>query len=267
MITFLSNQKFTVQNTSAKSRNVFSVKKFVVTALVMLCSVYNMVAQVDVTASAGAAAGTYTTLKIAIDSINSGYHQGAVAITFTPGGSETAPATGIIINGSGMTTAAGQTSSYTSLSITGPYTINAGVGTATPASLITDGILGLNGADNVTISGLTLVDGNLANPTTMEWGIGMFRPSATNGCQNNTITGNTITMKLVNFVAGVLPNFDGSVGILGTYASKDSTTKAHTGYTASGTNSNNTISSNTISFCQQGIGFIGNPSASIGNSM
>lgn len=68
----------------------------------------NFYSQVNVSATAGTATGTYTTLKGAFDAINAGTHQGAIAISITANTTETATAS---LNASGGAT------SYTSVGI------------------------------------------------------------------------------------------------------------------------------------------------------
>ncbi|UTX46617.1 T9SS type A sorting domain-containing protein [Chryseobacterium sp. MA9] len=68
----------------------------------------NFYSQVNVSATAGTATGTYTTLKGAFDAINAGTHQGAIAISITANTTETATAS---LNASGGAT------SYTSVVI------------------------------------------------------------------------------------------------------------------------------------------------------
>jgi len=57
--------------------------------------------QVVLTATGGALAGSYTTVKQAFDSINSGYHQGAITISITLSTTETASC---VLNSSGAGT-------------------------------------------------------------------------------------------------------------------------------------------------------------------
>ena len=265
MTKFLSSsQLFSKKGVTTKSTNTLYVKPIFATIVLMLCSMYNMMAQVSVTATGGTTSASYTTLAMALDSINFGVHTGAVTVALSTG-SETAPATGLVINGSGVGAA-----SYTSLSIAattaGTYTINAGVGAATPASAVADGILALVGADNVTIDGLRLVDGNTANPTTMEYGIALFKASATDGCQNNVIKNNIISLKTINNAAGTAPMMDGSVGILFINSLKTAGTTALTITGAGGANANNSIQNNTVSLCNTAIGLSGFAATNIANA-
>lgn len=68
----------------------------------------NFYSQVNISATAGTATGTYTTLKGAFDAINAGTHQGAITISITANTTETATAS---LNASGGAT------SYTSVAI------------------------------------------------------------------------------------------------------------------------------------------------------
>ncbi len=93
---------------------------------------------VVVTATGGALNGDYVTLKTALDSINSGYHTGVIAITINQNTTETATAT---LNASGTGLA-----SYASVNISASIPV-------TVSGNIVGAIIRLNGADNVTIDG------------------------------------------------------------------------------------------------------------------
>lgn len=96
-------------------------------------------AQVSVTATAGTATGTYTTVKDAFDAVNLGTHQGAITLSITANTTETATA---VLN------ASGGTASYTSVLVK-PATGT----TPTITGSNTVAIIKINGADNVTIDG------------------------------------------------------------------------------------------------------------------
>jgi hypothetical protein len=97
---------------------------------------------VNVTATAGTASASYTTLKGAFDAVNAGTHQGAItmdiAITTAEG------ATPAVLNSSGAGSA-----SYTSVLIR-PSVGGVNIVGAPPTGR---GVIELNGADNVTIDG------------------------------------------------------------------------------------------------------------------
>lgn len=98
-------------------------------------------AQVNVTATAGTLAGSYTTLKGAFDAINAGTHQGIITIDITASTTETLPA---VLHSSGAGSAL-----YTSVLIQ-PANDNVQIGGATATGR---GLIEFNGADNVTING------------------------------------------------------------------------------------------------------------------
>jgi len=109
----------------------------------------NFYSQVNVSATAGTATGTYTTLKGAFDAINAGTHQGAIAISITANTTETATAS---LNASGGAT------SYTSVGIKPAVGVTATIsGDVASAPLVR--ILGSN---------ITLDGSNAASGTTKD---------------------------------------------------------------------------------------------------
>src|SRR5437764_3610923 len=97
---------------------------------------------VNVTATAGTASASYTTLKGAFDAINAGTHQGAITVDIAL--STTEGATPAVLNSSGAGSAV-----YTSVLIR-PSADGVTVTGTTPTGR---GVIELNGADNVTING------------------------------------------------------------------------------------------------------------------
>ena len=124
-------------------------------------------------------------------------------------------------------------------------------------------MLYLNGADFVTIDGLTFTDGNSASATVaMEFGIALFKRTAGDGCNNNTIQNCTFNMQRINNSAGTTPTPDGSYGIVvlnsTAAAATTSLTPTNGGTLATnGTNSGNKFYSNTINGGNGGIHFGG----------
>ena len=117
--------------------------RFIASVLAVLTlMVSNLQAQVAVTATAGTATGTYTTVSAAFAAINAGTHQGVINITISANTTE--PAAVVALLGSGAP------SNYTSVTIkpSGNVTVNSA---ATPTT--NRGLIELNGADNVTIDG------------------------------------------------------------------------------------------------------------------
>ncbi|MFN4880214.1 MAG: beta strand repeat-containing protein, partial [Flavobacteriia bacterium] len=165
--------------------------RFIASVLAVLTlMVSNLQAQVAVTATAGTATGTYTTVSAAFAAINAGTHQGVINITISANTTE--PATVVALVNSGFGAA-----SYTDITIkpSGNVTVNSA---ATPTS--NRGLIELNGADNVTIDGddpATAGDRNLtfqmavlpAASTTITAVIRLSSNSTTgtNGANNNTV--------------------------------------------------------------------------------
>jgi len=216
-----------------------------------------------------ALSASYTSLANALAALNavtSYTTNGTIVFTCAGGNSEIAPPTGLVIGSATLNPLLSATNTVTIINSGGAVTVNAGVGTSTPGSAAPDGIISIRGADFITIDGLTLVDGNGANPATMEFGIGLFKLSATDGAQNNTVQNCNITLNRINNAGGTGPAMDGSVGIQAYNATATAATTALTITVASGTNSNNKFYTNTIQNCNIGIGLSGFASATLGDS-
>jgi len=175
-------------------------------------------AQVDVTASAGTPATSYTTLKGAFDAINLGTHQGVIGITVTGSTTETAPA---VLN------ASLGASSYSAITITpsggAARTISGAIVAGSP-------LIDFNGADNVTINGLNSGGNSLTIVNTTV--------SATSGTST------------IRFIGGATGNTITNANIQGAGTSSVGTNGATIFFstdvnTANG-NDNNTISNNNI---------------------
>lgn len=142
-------------------------------------------AQVSVSATAGTASGTYTTLGNAFTAINNGTHQGVISITLTGNTLETSSAS---LDSSGNPTA----SSYTSISI------QPAAGTpVTITGAVAGPLINLNGADNVTIDGIALAPGGatltITNTSTANSAstIHFVNDASSNIIKNTTIRGAT----------------------------------------------------------------------------
>ncbi len=137
-------------------------------------------------------------------------------------------------------------------------------GAGTPAIAAPDGIWSLNGVDNVSILQIDIAENpiNGAVNTLMEYGIGLFKLSATDGAQYNIIQGCNITLSNANSTGGAGPMMDGATGILVVNSVVSNATAAVTPTIAAGTNSNNKFYSNTIIGCHTGIGLSGYNAAS-----
>ncbi|MFT3911080.1 MAG: T9SS type A sorting domain-containing protein [Ferruginibacter sp.] len=268
IITKKQHQMQTFTKTTNKQCTGFNYfSRSVITLLVLILSLFtvNVRAQISVTVSGTAVTtpalgASYTSLANALTAVNaiSAYPTpGTIVLTLGAGGTETAPPTGLVIGSATLNPLLSSTNTITIVKASGTVTLNAGVGTATPGSSAPDGIISIRGADYITIDGLTLTDGNAANPASMEFGIGLFKTSVTDGANNNTIQNCTINMQRVNNAAATAPLLDGSVGIEVINATAVAATTGLTPTSAAGTNSNNKFYANTINGGNIGIGLNG----------
>lgn len=200
----------------------------------------------------------YATIAAFITDINTnGIGSGGVTLNIPSGYTETAPVGGFSITATG--TAANpiiiQKSGVGANPVLTAYT----GGTGTPGAAVQDGIFSLVGSDYVTIDGIDLMENasNTANPATMEYGFGLFKASATNGCQFNTIQHCTVTLSIVNNASGSSPAVDGSRGINIVNSLITTQTTSVTVTAAGGSNSNNKVYSNTIKNTNIGIVLFG----------
>ena len=203
--------------------------------------------------------GDYATIALAVADLNTqGIGAGGVTFNVAPGYTETISAPLSI-------TATGTSGNPIIFQKNGSGTnpvITAYVGTATPGSAAQDGMLNLIGSDYVTIDGINLIDPNITNPATMEYGFAMFKASVTNGCQYNTIKNCVVSLSRVNNASGAAPAVEGSkaIQVMNSLVTAQTTVAVPTA--ASGTNSYNKFYSNTLQNCNYGIVLIGYAGAS-----
>ncbi|HRO42325.1 MAG TPA: hypothetical protein PL009_05790, partial [Flavipsychrobacter sp.] len=233
------------------------MRKHLLLIFFLLVLAFKNQAQINVTVTGGgnttpALSGSYTSLASALTDLNNVTAMSGPVTLLLSAGSETAPATGLTIGSASLNAVLSSTNNV-SIVASGTVTLNAGVGTATPTSAAPDGILKIVGADFITIDGLTFTDANITNPASMEFGIALFKLSATDGAQNNQIKNCTFNMQRVNNAAGTAPMVEGSVAILVVNSISSAATTALVPTAASGTNSNNQIYSNTINGGNYGI--------------
>jgi hypothetical protein len=200
---------------------------------------------------------SYPSLSLALTDLNAVTAMTG-PISLTCSGSETAPSTGFVLGSATLNpvlNAAGSNMIF----IFGPATINAGVGTNATSNVVApDGMFKLVGADRVVIDGLTFTDGNSASATVaMEFGLAMFKYSATDGCNYNTVQNCTFNMQRISFATSAAPLVEGAVGI-GIYNSLNGSCNAvATPTTTAGANSYNQIYTNTINGGNYGMAVIG----------
>ena len=193
----------------------------------------------------------YASIAAFVTDLNTvGVGAGGVTLNVASGYTETAPAGGFLIVATGT--------------IANPITI-AGTG-GVPLPIITassaltvgnlnDAIFKIQGGDYVTISNLDLRE-NAANTVTAaatntmtEWGIALLYLTTTDGAQNCSIIGNTITLnRTYQNTFGIYSNSTHALGTITTSA---------TATTATGGNSGLKIYSNAISNVNQGIVVVG----------
>lgn len=155
---------------------------------------------VSVTATAGTFGPTvYATLKTAVDAINAGTHMGAVTVTVVRNSSETASA---ILKGSGT-----GASSYSSILIKPATGTN-----ATISGSITNSLLVLDGAMNVTIDGSNVTGSTTKNLTISNGTILGSAIIFLNGASNNVIKNSVIQSATANSGVIVLSTSSAAAG-------------------------------------------------------
>ncbi|OYU80393.1 MAG: hypothetical protein CFE23_09040, partial [Flavobacterium sp. BFFFF1] len=245
-------------------------KNFILGMLFFLFTAFTMQAQISVTVTnpgntTPALASSYTSLASALTDLNAvTAMSGPIVLTCASGTSETAPVKGMSLGSASLNAVLSATNTITiNKSSSGAVTINAGVGTSNGPSASPDGMLYLDGADFVTIDGLTFTDGNTASATVaMEYGIAFFKRSAGDGCNSNTIQNCVFNMQRINNAVASGPLFDGSwaISVLNSTAAAAATALTPTNggtLATNGTNSNNKFYSNTINGGNGGIALSG----------
>lgn len=216
---FLENSEAQGIETLPRNRHPRALGRIPLTLLLWLGLAASAWAQVDVTATAGTANASYTTLKGAFDAINAGTHQGVIGIGLSGNTTETAPA---VLNASGSGAAV-----YTSIGISptggAARTISGAIAAGSP-------LIDFNGADNVTIDGLNTGGNSLTIANTTA--------SATSGTSTirfiGGATNNVVTNSNIQGSGSMSVTTNGAVIFFSTDA-----------VTANG-NDNNTISNNNI---------------------
>lgn len=198
---------------------------------------------------------TYTSIASVIMALNQQGVSGSVTVNIAAGYTETAVAGGFSLtaSGSSLNPIVFRKSGIGSNPLIIAYT--GGIGT--PGSMNQDGIWRLIGCDFVTIDGIDLVDPNISNPSTMEFGFGLFKASTSDGCQNNTIKNCSIILNRINNASGSGPVADGSRGIDVVNASVSVHNASISVSSSAGSHSNNKFLSNTIRNCNTGISLVG----------
>ncbi|MFC6223712.1 beta strand repeat-containing protein [Hymenobacter artigasi] len=195
--------------------------------------------------------GSYVSFSDAITDINANFPNGGVTVSVAADYSE-APTTALpALTAQGTGGVAGQIVFRKSGTGLNPKITASWTGTTTTV----DAIITLSGADYVTFDGIDLADltSHVTQTTAMEAGFALFRPTATNGSQNNTIQNCVVTMNRSNLTTSATTGVP--YGIYG--ASTDATGTAVATTSAAGTNSNNKFYANSIQNTQMGIYLLG----------
>lgn len=216
-------------------------------------SYFNYFSQLSGTLSVPSA--SYSSLAAVIAALNQQGVSGALVVNINSGYTEVAPSGGFVLTASGTNTSP---ITFQKLGVGANPLITAYLnGTGTPGSMNQDGIWRLVGSDFITIDGIDLLDTNVANPSTMEFGYGLFKADAGNGCWNNVIKNCVITLNRINNASGSGPASDGSRGIDVVNALPNAHNAAITVTASGGSHSNNKFSGNIIQNCNQAITLIG----------
>jgi hypothetical protein len=203
--------------------------------------------------------GSFPSIAAAVNTLNALGVAGPVTINIAAAYTETAPTGGLKLFNVAGVSAVNQIY-FTKLGAgSNPLVYAYTGGTCTPLSTSQDGIWWLIGSDYITIDGIDLTDPNAANPATMEFGFGLYRLNAGDGCQNNTIRNCVITLRNVNGAASgnTVTMACGSRGIELSPTSYTQTNFVITPTVAGATNSNNKFFSNVVQNCHTGIALMG----------
>lgn len=189
----------------------------------------------------------YPTIASFVSALNAGTVSCAVVCNVAAGHTETAPAGGINLTQTGT---AANTITFIKNGVGANPIVYAPVGTVsvTAAATVADYIFTLNGSDYITIDGIDLVDNNLSGAAMIEVGYGLFKASATDGCNNNIIRNCQITLNQDNYWTATPLNFEfGSTGIMLRNTTRSALTSPLSISTAGGRSDNNQFYGNTIS--------------------
>ena len=196
----------------------------------------------------------YLTIAAAVSDLNTnGIGAGGVTINVPAGYTET-------LSGPIVLTATGTATNPIIIQKSGsganPLLTAYSTGTATPSSISPDGFIVLAGSDYVTLDGINMIDPTSNNTVdlSMEFGVGLFKASDINGCQNNTIQNCTISLNTLNNTTWSVGH-NGSIAIVVFNSIYGAATTAVTVTDALGSNSYNKFYSNTLQNCNAGIAF------------
>ncbi|MES2763395.1 MAG: T9SS type A sorting domain-containing protein [Bacteroidota bacterium] len=203
--------------------------------------------------------GSFPSIAAAINTLNIVGVAGPVTINVSAGYTENAPNGGYKLfdpPGSSITNQV----IFQKSGIGSNPVITAFTGTATPSSLVCDGVWWFIGADNITIDGIDIIDPNTTNPATMEFGYGFYKTNVApiDGCSNNTIKNCVITLSRNNGAASpntsIYPSGSRGIDFSPSYYTNNTLTASLSSVV--GANSGNKVFSNLIQNCHVGISLI-----------
>ncbi len=203
----------------------------------------------------------YISFAAAISDLNSRSISGNVRFTVNGGYTETAPSGGLKLGSAKLndSTATGKTIAFQKGAAGANPLITAFTGGGNlPTSANPDGIFKLRGVDNVSIIEIDIRENPLnTGNALMEFGYGIFRFTATDGAQRNTIQNCNITLNRNNDAGGSASTTDGATGIFLSYVVDTAAQTIITPTSVAGSNSFNKFYGNVIENCQTGIGLLG----------
>ncbi len=252
-------------------KNKLNLKNSIVLLFLLFLSFASVQAQVAVTVTGATnttpnLAASYTSFANFTTALNAVTAMSGPVSVVLGAGTEIAPPKGFTI---GSPTLNAATSNFNFVYIQGTYasatnqalntTLVGGVGTGTAASAQPDGILKLVGADYIYLELISFRDPTTnASPTTaMEFGLALFKASATDGCQGNYFNTNFFYMQSLNTTAGSGPMINGAAAIMIINALPTAATTVVTVTANSGASTDNSIFNNTIIGGASGISLYG----------
>jgi len=210
--------------------------------------------------------GSYSTIEAAVNALNQNGVSGAVIFDIGASSAYTESPLGTIALGSSVlnaSTSATNTITFRrAASATANPVINAytGIKIASSADSI-DVMFAIVGTDYVTIDGIDLAESSLntTNTTCMEVGYGLYKLTANDGANFNTIRNCVITLNRLNITngSGVRNNIAGSTGIEVIASLRTAVNTGVTQTAVSGSNSSNKFYSNTIQNVNVGVALSG----------
>lgn len=200
--------------------------------------------------------GTFSSLAVAINSLNTVGVTGPVTINIQSGYTET-----VTTGGYSLFPVAGSSSlntiTFQKNGTGADPEFRSYVGTNYAYSNTQDGLWRFIGTDNINLIQLDFTDINSSlNPANqMEFGLGFFKYNSFDGCQNNHITGCKVTLKQANNQSGSTIGLPGSRAIEFVNAESGTHILSENVSSFSGSHSYNSVQTCTISDCNFGICF------------